>query len=191
MNTYLIAALIATVMLLSLYIFSLKRYPVSLVFDLPNQVAEYKVPSDIADQPFSVSLELCTKSSLGGICIFSIGGYTIDLRVQNAKVVLLFKVTSSKAIKLTLSSKENLYEGRNSLYVETVISSATLKVTLTLNGNVTSGIVKNLKGLSVAPTTVTFGHLNFKGCLANLYFNNEMVDESNLILINVIKGCVC
>jgi len=189
MTTYLLSALIATVMLFSLYILSLRKYPAELKFDLPNQVAEYKVPSEPLNnnQPFSISLRLRTTLSLGGICFFTAGGYTVDLRVQNAKVVLLFKVTSSNLVKLTLESKVNLYEGWNDLQVLCVTeASTTLKVKLNLNNNISTGTITDV--LPFTPSKVIFGHLNFKGCLKDLYFNDEMVHESNLILINVFNG---
>lgn len=192
MTTYLLPALIATVMLFSLYILSLRKYPAELKFDLSNQVAEYKFPSQPSNnnQPFSMSLRLRTTLSLGGICFFTVGGYTVDLRVQTAKVVLLFKVTSSNLVKLTLESKVNLYEGWNDLQVLCVTeASATLKVKLNLNNNISTGTITDVKGLPFTPSKVIFGHLNFKGCLKDLYFNDEMVHESNLILINVFKGC--
>lgn len=198
MSAYLLSTLIATVMLISLYVLSLREYPVELKFDLPNQVAEYKVPTKPLDnkQPFSITLKLRTALSLGGICLFNIGGYTVDLRVQNAKVVLICKVTSLKQIKLTLQSKVNLYEGWNDLQVlcttdpSTTSVPATLKIIINLNGQVSTGTIQNVKGLPFTISKVNFGHLNFKGCLKDLYFNGDMVRESNLLLINVFKGCL-
>ncbi len=194
MTTYLISALIATVMLFSLYVLSLRKYPAALKFDLPNQVAEYKVPSKPLSihQPFSVSLTFKTALTLGGICSFTAGGYTVDLRVQNAKVVFIFKVASSNLVKLTLESQVNLYEGWNDLQVlctTTSTTPSTLKVELNLNNNISTGTIEEVKGLPFTPTKIIFGHLNFKGCLKDLYFNDEIVHESNLILINVFKGC--
>lgn len=187
MGTYMISALIAAVMLFSLYVLSLKRYPAELSFYLPNQTAEYKPPSGpLDDLLFSVSLSLRSESSLGGICTFTLGGYTVDLRVQNAKVHLIIKVTSSNLVKLALTSKENLYEGWNDLTMSAV---APFKVTLDLNGTKIIGSVDGVKGSLVTFSKVLFGHLNFKGCLRDLYFNRQMVHESDLNLINVIKGC--
>ena len=191
MAPYLVSALIATVMLISLYVLSLRQYPVALKFDLPNHLAEYQVPTKPLDslQPISLSLTFKTTLTLGGICIFEAGGYTFDLRVQNAKVVLLFKVTSSNLIKLTLESNLRAYEGWNYLYVICTTESNTFKVKLNLNNDVTTGTVQDVKGLPFTPNKVIFGHLNFKGCLKDLYFNDVMVYDSNLNLSNVFKGC--
>ena len=171
----------------------MQRYPAELRFDLPNHFAEYK-PSEDPLQPFggplSLSLSLKTKSSLGGICSFELGGYLVDLRVQNAKVVLMFKVKSSKVVKLTLASQENLVEGWNKIYLTLTRSSKQdLKVQLDLNGKSQTGEVKEVKGWPLTPSKILFGHLNFKGCMKDLYFCEDVVHESNLVLINVIEGC--